>query len=697
MGFTRHERLIYSRQKYSAQTHWLGDASPGKEDELAKAIARKIGPTQHRTWIKHSVRILVLEDDAWISAPNGMIRAWIERKFSAAIQDAVREVTGRDCSLVFSVDPQLLSNLRTRQLELQADCIIHDKPRRISVQGVEDPRQDLPGRFEKFVVGPPNRDAVNAVQDIASHCEQPSKLVVIHSASGLGKTHLLQAVANDLRRTLSESAWCYLSGYELLKWAVEGTRSRNTDARLRRLASARIILLDDVHLVAKKRTHQIQLEGLLDLPSTSSRHYVVTCDGGPKSALPFSGDLFRRFSRSKVIAIKTPDYGMRCELIRQFSRRMGRAELGEDDVDYIARNCFGSIRDLEGVVLKVLADRSGSLSPISIEPPSSSVAEHCERLRSMAASERIRQAVACYFGLEPAELLTSRKTRRTALARAIAIYLTRKRTGLSFPEIGRAMGNKSHSAIIMPYQRIETLLADDPVIETPIESGSERQNLLSIIKEIGGRIDETADVGRLHSSSFERSRTIDSVVGGRRRQSVEEASTQVVAPACLMTIYNGHRIEEREIEASEASVITEAKPNPGKSVTAPRTSVDDPSDFVFDRTCGQIGIRLRDGGRIWYQNRIPHVGSSVGIPLLLELCYRPGRLLTGKRLALKPELSSLARVSTLKARLWALRRAFRDTASAQFYFKSMPNPLRLGWNVQRTWIIISPLDSELSH
>jgi len=184
-----------------------------------------------------------------------------------------------------------------------------------------------------------------------------------------------------------------------------------------------------------------------------------------------------------VVRIESPDLEVRLGVLRNRAKKL-KTDISDSVLMYIAENFYANIRELEGALLKVVAQAQVTGKPITLPLAERAIRDLIRQTAPVVMLSDIESVVAIYFGLAPADLHTSRKSRTIALARGIAMYLARKHTDMSFPEIGRFMGNKNHSTVILANRRIIKLLRDDASASWMTHEGMKEENLASLVTNL---------------------------------------------------------------------------------------------------------------------------------------------------------------------------------------------------------------------
>ncbi len=472
---------------------------------IQSKLEQKLGPQRYKVWFKNSTQLIMAEGHLKVSAPNAFICGWIERHFAEVVTATAQEVTGREVQVSFTVEPKLLQALRKRQLDSQADFIAKN-PERVARearrQGLPLPIRKLRGRFEDLVVGPANRLAVSTVRCIMEGPTEGYSPIFIHGGSGLGKTHLLHAMANELTVTRPDARWAYLTGDEFINAYVLAVRSNAMEAFRQRYRNLDVLIIDDVHFMAGKKATQEEFLHTFNAIDALRKHVVLASDSHPKLIGQFSEQLVNRFVAGMVVRVEPPDFDMRCEILRRRAGMVTTKPVPEDVVGYIAQNITANVRELEGALLKLVMFGTVSHQPITLSLARQALSEHLHRTQRVLGLEEIDQTVAMYFGLTPADLHTSRKTRTIALARGIAMYLARKHTDMSFPEIGRFMGNKNHSTVILANRRIEEMIVSDQMARRQTPAGMQDEKLREVIAKVEKQLGKSAPAEPVHETTL---------------------------------------------------------------------------------------------------------------------------------------------------------------------------------------------------
>ncbi len=401
-------------------------------------LEEKINPTVVQTWFDDAEVVEFTDERLTIHTPSLFRQETIQRRFVPFIQDAMHDIFQFHTEVVILNDEELQA---FREQERQPD-IIEFNPQ---------------FTFEKFVVGPSNRFAHAAALAVAKKPAEAYNPLFIYGESGLGKTHLLYAIATEVRRHSPKSKIIYIKGdqftNELIAAVGEG---KNVEFR-QKYRSADLFLVDDIQFIAGKNSTQEEFFHTFNTLYEAHKQIVLTSDRPPKEMSRLEDRLKTRFEWGLIADIQPPDYETRVAIIRNKCRELG-LDLPDDVSRYIAENITNNVRQIEGTVKKILAYRD--LQGITLDVPSVSRAikdMYKGQADALPTPALIISEVSRFYSFEEATIRGSQKSRGIAEARQTAMYLCRKLTNLSLPDIGKEFG-RDHSTVLHSIRKVETAL-----------------------------------------------------------------------------------------------------------------------------------------------------------------------------------------------------------------------------------------------
>ncbi len=454
-----------------------------QEDRISERIAERIGSQKYKIWFERSVKINLCEEFLKVAAANQFIVNWIESRFAGQIKTAVKEVTGEERKLTFVVDSSLACRCGAKPFDVPAaaEVKLNNITSSRAAAGQNSTKAKL--TLQNFVVGSSNQLAYNAALTVVRDQKVSFNPLFVHGGYGVGKTHLLQGICNEVGRTRPGTVWLYLSAEDFVNQFVLALKTKKLEAFRRRIRATDLLAIDDIHFLASKPSTQEEFLHTFNSIDLAGRQVVLASDAHPRMISELSEKLVSRFISGMVVKIENPDFATRCEIVRQFAQSRG-THFSEAVVKYIAENLPSSVRELEGAVLKVVAFSAMQNRKIELALVQEILAEHLERTDPIVHVTDIESAVAGFFGLAPADLHSARKDRTASLARHFSMYLARKHTPLSTPEIGRCLVNKNHATVIVACRQVEKYIEQNKELHWQSRTGNRLAKAKSILANL---------------------------------------------------------------------------------------------------------------------------------------------------------------------------------------------------------------------
>ena len=313
--------------------------------------------------------------------------------------------------------------------------------------------------FDSFVVGSSNRFAHGAAIAVANHPGEVYNPLFIYGPAGIGKTHLLYAIANQIRRENPNYKIVYIKGDQFTNELIAALQSgKNVEFRSK-YREADLFLIDDIQFIAGKDSTQEEFFHTFNKLYEEHKQIVMTSDRKPGDMLTLEDRLRTRFEWGLLADIQPPDYETRMAILKNKAISLG-LELGDDVCNYIANNITNNVRQIEGTVKKILAYRDLNNMPLDLPNVSRAINDMFKvEGSSVPTASLIISQVSKFYSIDESVLRGTLKNKGTAEARQIAMYLIRHLTNLSLPEIGREFG-RDHSTVIHSIRKVELSLKD---------------------------------------------------------------------------------------------------------------------------------------------------------------------------------------------------------------------------------------------
>ena len=403
------------------------------------------------TWLRDS-RLLKQEDGTFvIGVKNGYAKDWLEHRLLATIKRTLARLTGRTVAVQFVV--------WSEETERREDVSLLTPPPPTAQMAAAPPPANLNPRytFDSFVVGPGNRLAQAASMAVAETPASAYNPLFLYGRVGLGKTHLLHAIGHVCQaqglRVL------YVSSETFTNDLIEAIRSHTTDTFREKYRTADVLLVDDIQFIAGKESTQEEFFHTFNALHGTGKQIAMSSDRAPKALSTLEERLCSRFEWGLIADIQPPDLETRIAILRTKAATSGVA-VPDDILNVIASRIQSNIRELEGALNRVAALSSLTHQPLTEQLAETALSNLLPQ-RSKLTTDQIIEAVAHHFGVEIAALQGRSRSQAIARPRQIAMYLIRKETGASLPQIGAELGGRDHTTILYGCERIADLIEED--------------------------------------------------------------------------------------------------------------------------------------------------------------------------------------------------------------------------------------------
>ncbi len=414
-----------------------------------------------------------------LRAPNLFIKNWVKTNYSSLVDESLAEVSLGGYLIGWTMEEN--GDTPTNQLQLrpavpskansspdQAGSSSEMSPPLAVVgqkKGLQPPALNSRYTYETFVVGSCNQFAHAASFAVAEAPGKTYNPLYIYGGVGLGKTHLMHACGNAIKQRNNHLQLCYISSEKFMNELINAIRYDRTQGFRERYRSVDVLLIDDVQFMAGKERTQEEFFHTFNSLYDQQKQIVITSDCPPREIPTLEERLHSRFEWGLIADIEPPDLETKVAILKRKAETMS-VTLPDDVALIIASRVKNNIRELEGSLVRIVAFASLRGVPIT-----KTLAQ--DAMRNIAAEaesdeitiEKIQKAVAASYRIRVEELISKSNTRRLSLPRQIAMYLCKRLTKHSYPEIGRAFGGKHHTTVIHSFGKIESLAESDGNIQ----------------------------------------------------------------------------------------------------------------------------------------------------------------------------------------------------------------------------------------
>ena len=409
---------------------------------VLKLMEGDLTATTLSTWFDDAEALSLDEDSFVLYTPSNFKRDIIISRYRSAIQKALRELFSAD------FDVKVLGEGEKESLSKPKDNVF--------LPGTEE------YTIDKFGVGSSNKFAYAAARSVADEPAKSYNPLFIYGESGLGKTHLLYAIAHSIHEKYPDYRIVYIKGDSFTNELIAAIREGRNQEFREKFRSADIFLMDDVQFIAGRESTQEEMFHTFNTLYEAGRQIVFTADRPPKEMLRLDDRLKTRFEWGLPVDVQPPDYETRVAIIKNKAIRRGM-NLPDPVLRYIADNITANVRQIEGTVNKILAFQELMGEQVDVDTVTRAVRDMFkDKTEFLPSADVIIEEVGKFYNIEAQDIRGQARNKDTVLARQIAMYEIRRMTNLSLKEVGREFDGRDHTTVMHSIERIERLTKQSP-------------------------------------------------------------------------------------------------------------------------------------------------------------------------------------------------------------------------------------------
>ena len=434
--------------------------------ECKKTLERDLPVEEYSTWIAP----LTLEQNNGsnplsysVLAPNKFISDWVEDNYGITIKERLSAITSnRDLNLNFEIfvdyhDKQSSDILEQNPKENKGD--VEQRP-----SGIQKSNLIENFTFESFVEGKSNHIALAASRQIGDGLKNSYNPLFIYGGVGLGKTHLMHAVGNEILRKDPTKKIAYVHSEKFVSDMVKSLQLGAINEFKQYYRSLDALLIDDIQFFAKKEQSQEELFHTFNSLLEKGSQMILTCDRYPKEIDGLEDRLKSRLGWGLPVVIEPPELETRVAILLSKAESMNH-ELNEESAFFIAQKVRSNVRELEGALKRVIANSNFTGRPISVDLIKDSLKDLLAIQARQVSVENIQKTTAEYYNIKMSDILSKRRSRSVARPRQMAMFLAKELTNYSLPEIGESFGGRDHTTVIHACEKVKELMQTNLEIE----------------------------------------------------------------------------------------------------------------------------------------------------------------------------------------------------------------------------------------
>ena len=438
-------------------------------NECKKTLERDLAVEEYSTWIaplklKENVGITPISYS--VLAPNNFILDWVEENYGDSIKERLVAITSQsnlnvNFEVIHEGERELVVNRKLKSIENGQKGLaepVQGKKQEIHFSHKKDHQTNLiPGfSFEAFVEGKSNHIALAASKQVASGLKNSYNPLFIYGGVGLGKTHLMHAVGNLIKKQNPEKKITYIHSEKFVSDMVRSLQLGAISEFKQYYRSLDALLIDDIQFFARKEQSQEELFHTFNSLLERGSQMILTCDRYPKEINGLEDRLKSRLGWGLPVVIDPPELETRVAITLSKAEEMGY-KLDEESAFFIAQKVRSNVRELEGALKRVIANSNFTGKAIDIALIKDSLKDLLAIQARQVSVDNIQKTVAEYYNIKLSDLLSKRRSRSIARPRQMSMFLAKELTNYSLPEIGESFGGRDHTTVLHACKKIKEL------------------------------------------------------------------------------------------------------------------------------------------------------------------------------------------------------------------------------------------------
>jgi chromosomal replication initiator protein len=438
-------------------------------------LRAEVGDTAYSTWLKPLDLAHVDGDRVVIAVPTQFMRDWVVAHYADRIRGLWTSLNPSVRTIALNVRPAPLGMAAAPERSPAAPAVLRAPEVEPTPANETAALEELGARldprftFETFVVGKPNEFAVAAAEGVATSPKPPFNPLFLYGGVGLGKTHLMHAIAHRVKQLDPGRRVVYLSAEKFMYQFVRALRSKDTMTFKELFRSVDLLMVDDVQFISGKDSTQEEFFHTFNTLVDRGRQIVISADRSPSDLAGLEERIRSRLGWGLVADIHPTTYELRLGILQAKAEQLGVA-IPPRVIEFLASRITSNVRELEGALNRIVHQASLVQKPISIDMAQEVLKDLLRANDRRVTIEEIQKAVVEHYSIRMADMTSARRSRAIARPRQMAMYLAKQLTPRSLPEIGKRFGGRDHTTVMHAVRQIERLTAEDRTIAEDLEA-----------------------------------------------------------------------------------------------------------------------------------------------------------------------------------------------------------------------------------
>ena len=422
-------------------------------DACLKQFKDELSPQQFNTWIR-PLQVRADATSLTLLAPNRFVQNWIRERFLTRIEAEASEFFGRTIAVALNVGES--NSALTIPDPAEAIAAISRPAPAKAAEPANASSLNTDFTFENFVTGKANQLARAAGMQVSGNPGAAYNPLLVYGGVGLGKTHLIQAIGNEIRQINPGAKVRYIHAENYVSDVVRAYQHKSFDEFKRYYRSLDLLLVDDIQFFNGKSRTQEEFFYLFNTLVEAKKQVIITCDSYPKELTGIDERLISRLGWGLTVALEPPELEMRVAILLNKAKAVGQV-LDENVAFFVAKHIRSNVRELEGALKRILAYASFHNQEITLPVAKDALKDLIAVQNRQISIENIQKTVADYYKIKTSDMHSKKRSRIVARPRQVAMYLAKELTQLSLPEIGANFGGRDHTTILHGCRQIAKL------------------------------------------------------------------------------------------------------------------------------------------------------------------------------------------------------------------------------------------------
>ncbi|TQV88592.1 chromosomal replication initiator protein DnaA [Aliikangiella coralliicola] len=434
-------------------------------NKCQRYLQDELPPTEFSTWIR-PLKATCSEDKLHLQAPNRFVLDWVREKYLSRIQEILSSEVQNKIEIqldIVSVNPlfekkEKANNVLVKETQQQQTTVSEQpkKPSSNPLEGNKKGNLNPAFKFDSFVQGKSNQLAMAAAKQVAQNPGTAYNPLFIYGGVGLGKTHLMQSVGNQILKNKPNGKVIYLHSERFVADMVKALQTNSIEKFKRFYRTVDALFIDDIQFFANKERSQEEFFHTFNALLEGNQQVILTCDRYPREIDGVEERLKSRFGWGLTVSIDPPELETRVAILISKAEETG-IELPHEVAFFIAKRIRSNVRELEGALKRVIANAQFTGKEITVEFVKEALRDLIAAQDKQVSIENIQKTVAEYYKIKVSDLLSKRRNRSIARPRQLAMSLAKELTNHSLPEIGEAFGGKDHTTVLHACRKVKAL------------------------------------------------------------------------------------------------------------------------------------------------------------------------------------------------------------------------------------------------